>query len=1173
MSLTYSGGGVMPLPKLAWDFNGTTTPYIGSATTSVTGSVSYSVGKYIQAVNITNSPAGTPNTGTNYITSTNYGTFNPSVGVTACFWINLNALPASGQQSIPLWMRGSAVNSAVFITLTPTYWGAAYTDGTNYYVPTSSTPLSTGVWYHLTVVVGAGTVVGYQNGVQIASPVAFSNPLDVSGFLYLGGSGNYAPTSAIYDDLRIFDRALTSAQVQAVYAAQGVPGRGDVVSRQLVDSSTSFYAPFDGSLVASGITPTVTGSAPFNANGKYGQSVILRNDTDGVTSNTLNYGSSISLSSAQGVTYAVWVKFLRVPTSGTRVNIIDDYPFYGYYLINLFGIYGFYFNFYYANPSSASGNQNGFTPVVGTWYHVAYTIGGGYVKLYFNGQFVTSQTLGAAPFSPDLTWTGPGGLGKGSTGESPSAEFDDYRLYKRELSASEIASVYNTPFPSFIKSATGGDTVQDIGGYRIHTFTTVGTSTFTPATSGNVEVLLVAGGGSGGMRHAGGGGAGGLIYNPSFSVSGAVTVTVGDGGAGLPQGTDASVPGNSGANSVFGSLTAIGGGFGNQGAGGAGGSGGGVFGTNTVGAGTAGQGNNGAFGSTGPLSTENTYAGGGGGGAGAVGTAATSVAPVIGGAGGIGLQYSVSGTPVYYAGGGGGGTTTAGGGGGAGGLGGGGAGGGSNSTVGIAGTNGTGGGGGAGGFQGGTNYASGKGGSGIVIVRYPLPVRMTGAPLFSQISQAARSSAVGAFSLRAVNATTARAVNVAPGGTFPPSAMTQTGTNSSTQTLGTGKLNGSYTASSSTSAFGWGASGAFTLQNTGLGPDIWQVSTYPSGGGTVSTPTTTTTGATNYNGEWLQFQTPFPINLISYSAGTNFLTSAVLLASTTGAASSWILVDSKSAITVGSTITNTGLNFAGYSYFRFVIITATQAYPLLGNVRFNGTVPSLAQDFYADRLGNLLTAPVTGQSLANWLGGATGYVTTWYDQSGAGQHMAQTTASLQPIISLATTPASLILSGTEYFQNTVPFTFNFGSGAFTLRYVVSNNTGGLVVYKANGNDFVWSTNEKKFWLGNGTGTETSQGGFPSQVGNSENYILAGAPAIGSTKTSVVHKATSTTAIPIYVNGVIQTLATNALTMGTDPGNFLYFGKGANASNYIGNLHEIEIFSTAFSDSDRLALEN
>jgi hypothetical protein len=181
-------------------------------------------------------------------------------------------------------------------------------------------------------------------------------------------------------------------------------------------------------------------------------------------------------------------------------------------------------------------------------------------------------------------------------------------------------------------------------------------------------------------------------------------------------------------------------------------------------------------------------------------------------------------------------------------------------------------------------------------------------------------------------------------------------------------------------------------------------------------------------------------------------------------------------------------------------------------------------------------------------------------------------AANQPVINTATTPASLIFTGTEYFQNTVPFTFNFGSAAFTLRYVVSNNTGGIVLYKADSADFTWSLYEKKFWLGNGTTTETSQGGYPSQVGYAENYSISSS-AMGSTKTSVVHKATSATTVPIYLNGTLQTLTTVTTNMKNDTGNFLYFGRGGQASNYIGNLHEIQIFSTAFSDADRLALEN
>ena len=60
------------------------------------------------------------------------------------------------------------------------------------------------------------------------------------------------------------------------------------------------------------------------------------------------------------------------------------------------------------------------------------------------------------------------------------------------------------------------------------------------------------------------------------------------------------------------------------------------------------------------------------------------------------------------------------------------------------------------------------------------------------------------------------------------------------------------------------------------------------------------------------------------------------------------------------------------------------------------------QDFYADRLGNLLTAPVTGQTLASWLGNSTGNVVTWYDQSGKGNDAKQTTAANQPVIQRAT---------------------------------------------------------------------------------------------------------------------------------------------------------------------------
>jgi hypothetical protein len=302
-----------------------------------------------------------------------------------------------------------------------------------------------------------------------------------------------------------------------------------------------------------------------------------------------------------------------------------------------------------------------------------------------------------------------------------------------------------------------GAGVQYDSGYTIHVFTESGT--FIPQFTGTVEVLVVGGGGGGGMDMGGGGGGGGVISNTAYAVTAntAVTVTVGLGGKGgpaasagitspygQPAGHQYQVSATSGGNSVFGTLTAIGGGYGgssvfsytpNYGQAGSGGSGGGASGYNNngtaagllFGLGTAGQGNNG--GGCGPA-----YYSGGGGGAGGAGTSGPSQAH-----GGDGVLNSILGVPYYWGAGGGGAAYSLG----TGGNGGKGGGGGGAVGVTLGGTGGLNpgkpGGGGAPGSQtntpggdagaqtgsgggGGSHYNAnnqgGSGGSGIVIVRY-----------------------------------------------------------------------------------------------------------------------------------------------------------------------------------------------------------------------------------------------------------------------------------------------------------------------------------------------------------------------------------------------------------------------------------------------------------------------
>ena len=260
----------------------------------------------------------------------------------------------------------------------------------------------------------------------------------------------------------------------------------------------------------------------------------------------------------------------------------------------------------------------------------------------------------------------------------------------------------------------------------------------------SVEFLVIAGGGGGadcGAGAAGGyrssvvgeasGGGASAESTLSITPSTSYTVTVGAGGAGSTN--NSATPGTIGSNSVFGSITSTGGGYGGSGFGdmngGNGGSGGGGSthaGTGIQrfgGSGTTGQGYGGGNGLT------NNWPGGGGGGAGAVGAnAAGNNTPDVassGGNGGVGVSSSINGTATYRAGGGGGGggdIST-----GLGGNGGGGAGDATGLRNVASGTVNTGGGGG--GIW--ENPTAGSGGSGIVIIRYAGSQRGTGGTVTS----------------------------------------------------------------------------------------------------------------------------------------------------------------------------------------------------------------------------------------------------------------------------------------------------------------------------------------------------------------------------------------------------------------------------------------------------------
>ena len=310
----------------------------------------------------------------------------------------------------------------------------------------------------------------------------------------------------------------------------------------------------------------------------------------------------------------------------------------------------------------------------------------------------------------------------------------------------------NLTVSGLLTSASGGTETQitDQGiSYKVHSFTSTGTTQITVDKAGFFECLVVAGGGAGGRSNAAGGGGGGVVIQRVFVHTGTYDVVVGAGntngvrdprdgnanGGTYPTRTYSEYPiGYRGENSSVFGLLAIGGGNGggDDYSGIDGGSGGGCADDELVIPGRSVQNQEGSngYGNRGGYTRFNASAGSGGGGAGEPGydcdpdrylAEANSTWFLLGRDGGNGVGSTIrTGSMQYYGGGGGGADRStapadqprAG----VGGKGGGGNGGSQNGT-GSAGSTNTGGGGG------GTSHNSGNGGnggSGIVVVRYKI---------------------------------------------------------------------------------------------------------------------------------------------------------------------------------------------------------------------------------------------------------------------------------------------------------------------------------------------------------------------------------------------------------------------------------------------------------------------
>jgi len=242
-------------------------------------------------------------------------------------------------------------------------------------------------------------------------------------------------------------------------------------------------------------------------------------------------------------------------------------------------------------------------------------------------------------------------------------------------------------------------------------------------------------------------------------------------------------------------------------------------------------------------------------------------------------------------------------------------------------------------------------------------------------------------------------------------------------------------------------------------------------------------------------------------------------------------------------------------------------------VRVKRASDNAQQDFYADRLGNLLTTPVTGQTLQKWLGGAGANVVTWYDQSGYGNNA---TGSGSFIYQTSNVNMQWAVKSGSLLTVTSPSTFITNTN-FTIHSITRRTTSS----QAPGGGGTAPTNQA-IYAHSGSGTASFrriialydyQGNrFSFNSLNPTQYTVIGNTGCGlySTTGPVDYLTVrwNGTTTQMYYNGSTSA-STAAATFGNIPiaSNFTLLGANAYGSIVGGEFGEIIVFNQALDTQD------
>jgi hypothetical protein len=265
-----------------------------------------------------------------------------------------------------------------------------------------------------------GTLAGTQTGVAL--PVSSTSALRI-GNTKVGAGLQFA---GLIDDVRVYDRALSAAQIAADQptAVEGpiAPAATGPIAHLTFDELSG---PSAADVTGRGHNGTLSGGATLGSAGRHGGAVSFSGTTATVT---VPDADELDLSS---LTIEAWI----APATAHPWQVVLWKELPGSIAYGLLAAGAA------MQPNAWIGSQSATataTIAAGAWRHLAMTYDSGELKVYVDGVPAATQTGVAPPLAST------GALRIGNTTAASGVQFtgrvDDVRIYDRPLSAAEISA-------------------------------------------------------------------------------------------------------------------------------------------------------------------------------------------------------------------------------------------------------------------------------------------------------------------------------------------------------------------------------------------------------------------------------------------------------------------------------------------------------------------------------------------------------------------------------------------------------------------------------------------------------------------------------------------------------------------------------------------------------------